>query len=103
MNTTLPTPLLEGDKEIQGTVRRVVAPLGRREPSYEDDEYEEEHLQDPHLEDAMQPTMLDSVIMPAIASVRTIFLFPDAKRHLTVRFGSDVPPRGDRGGAIGTY
>ena len=80
-NKTLPRPSLEGDREIQGTVRRVVVPLGRREPSYEDDEYDEELLQqeqqqhDPHLEDAMQSTMLDSVIMPAIASVRIFFLF----------------------------
>ena len=74
VNKTLPRPSLEGDREIQGTVRRVVAPLGRREPSYEDDEFDEElqeeQLQDPHLEDVMPPTMLDSVIMPAIASVR---------------------------------
>jgi len=76
VNKTLPRPSLEGDRESQGTVRRVAAPLGRREPSYEDDDYDdEEQLQDPHLEDAMHPTMLDSVIMPAIASVRTIFPF----------------------------
>ena len=80
MDKTLPRQSLEGDREIQGTVRRVVAPLGRREPSYEDDEYDdeeeqpqEEQPQDPHLEEAMQPTMLDSVIMPAIASVRLLF------------------------------
>ena len=71
VNKTLPRPSLEGDREIQGTVRRVVAPPGRREPSYEDDEYDEELQEEqPHLEEAMQPTMLDSVIMPAIASVR---------------------------------
>ena len=73
VNKTLPRPSLSGDRESQGTVRRVAAPLGRREPSYEDDEYDdEEQLQEPHLEDAMHPTMLDSVIMPAIASVRTL-------------------------------
>lgn len=75
VNKTLPRPSLEGDRESQGTVRRVAAPLGRREPSYEDDEYDdEEQLQEPHLEDAIHPTMLDSVIMPAIASVRTLNL-----------------------------
>lgn len=111
MHKTLPRQSLEGDREIQGTVRRVVAPPGRREPSYEDDEYDEEEEQlqeeqpqDPHLEEAMQPTMLDSVIIPAIASVRYLFLFLLMQDvMLRVRFGSDVPPCGDRRGAIGTY
>jgi len=87
VNKTLPRPSLEGDREVQGTVRRVVVPLARREPSYEDDEYDdeerlqEEQPQDPHLEDAILPTMLDSVIMPAIASVRPFSFPPCTRRH----------------------
>ena len=80
VNKTLPRPSLEGDRVSQGTVRRAAAPVGRRDPSYEDDEYdEEEPPQDAHLDDAMHPTMLESVIMPAIASVRTLFLFSAAR------------------------
>jgi hypothetical protein len=75
VDKTLPRASLEGDRESQGTVRRAAAPLGRREPSYEDDEFEEEQLPDPHVGDAMHPMMLDSVIMPAIASVSTLLLF----------------------------
>ena len=82
VNKTLPRPSLEGEGETHGTVRRVAAPLGRREPSDEEDEYEDEdQLPDPHLEDAMHPSMLDSVIMPAIASVRTLFLFSIVHAH----------------------
>lgn len=82
VNKTLPRTSLEGERETHGTVRRVAAPLGRREPSYEEDEFEEEEqLPDPHLEDAMHPSMLDSVIMPAIASVRTLFLFSFVHSH----------------------
>lgn len=74
VNKTLPRPSLEGERETHGTVRRVAAPLGRREPSYEEDEYDDEgHLP---LEDSMHPSMLDSVIMPAITSVRPLFLSP---------------------------
>ena len=82
VNKTLPRPSLEGERETHGTVRRVAAPLGRREPSYEEDEYDDEgQLPDPHLEDSMHPSMLDSVIMPAITSVRPLFLFFIVRAH----------------------
>jgi len=89
IDKTLPRQSLEGDREIQGTIRRVIAPLGRREPSYEDDEYDEEEQlqeeqpQDPHLEDATQPTMLDSVIIPAIASMFPRVATAEARLALT--------------------
>jgi hypothetical protein len=109
MNKTLPRPSLEGDREVQGTIRRVAVPLGRREPSFEDDEYDEEQLQeeqpeDPQLEDPMQPTMLDSVIMPAIASVRPFFFSSLCKTSCSwFDLVPDVPPCGDCRGTTSTY
>jgi serine/threonine-protein kinase 24/25/MST4 len=73
VNKTLPRASLEGEREIQGTVRRAAAPLGRREPSYEEDEEDEEQPQDATVDNPMHPSMLESVIMPAIASVCTLF------------------------------
>lgn len=59
--------------ESDGTVRGG----GRRDPSYGSDESEEElraDLQRAQLSSPIPPTMLDSVVIPAIGSVRTFII-----------------------------
>lgn len=61
-------PRVSSEDDGTGTVRG-----GRRDPSYGSDDSEEElraHMQRASLSSPIPPTMLDSVVLPAIASVR---------------------------------
>lgn len=73
VNKALPTPRDSRTSEDEGTVRRM---LDRRDPSYGSDDSEElrQDLERAQLSTPPPPTMLDSVVLPAIASVRGLLL-----------------------------
>ena len=71
VNKALPTPVQRESStysEDEGTVRRMIE---RRDPSYGSDDSEElrQDLERAQLSSPLPPTMLDSVVLPAIASV----------------------------------
>lgn len=70
VNKALPKPARTGSEisEDEGTVRRV---LDRRDPSYGSDDSEElrQEMERTQISSPLPPTMLESVVLPAIASL----------------------------------